>query len=150
MSATVEGLVTAARSRIRHLTPAEVEAELLARTSVLVDVRERAELDEHGWIAGAVHIPRGLLEFRADPASPMHVPELDPAQRTIVYDAAGRRSALAVETLARLGYSEVAHLEGGVTAWKRAGLPVVGLASWHQHLAPPTVGGAATGVDLPS
>jgi len=70
-------------ARIGHLSPAEVEAHLLAQDAALVDVRESEELDEHGWIAGSIHLPRGLLEVRADPASPMHRPELDPQWLTI-------------------------------------------------------------------
>jgi rhodanese-related sulfurtransferase len=131
MSTTVEELVAAARSRVRHLTPSEVEAHLLARDAVLIDVRESEELAEHGRIAEAVRAPRGLLEFWADPASPLHRPELDPGRPAILYCAAGSRSALAVATLESLGYRDVAHLDGGIAAWKRAGLPVVGLKSWH-------------------
>lgn len=132
MSTTISELVTTARTRIRNLTPAEVEAHVIAGEAVVVDLREPEELDEHGLIAGAYHVPRGLLEFWADPASPMHRPHLDPERTTILYCAAGSRSALAVETLQALGYRDVAHLEGGIQAWKQAGLPVAGLASWHR------------------
>lgn len=132
MSLTVKQLVTDAASRIQRLSPAEVEAHVLvAQSAVLIDVRETEELDEHGWIAPALHVPRGLLESRADPTCPLHHPGLDPQQRTIVYSGTGHRSALAAATLQTLGYREVAHLQGGVTGWKRAGLPVVGLNHWH-------------------
>lgn len=132
MTATAQQLVNRARARVPALTPVEVEAHLLARDAVVVDIREPEELDEHGRLPDALHVPRGLLEFGADPASPQHRPELDPARLTIVYCAAGNRSALAAETLQFLGYREVAHLDGGIAAWKRAGLPVVGLAPWHR------------------
>lgn len=132
MSTTVEDLVSTAKGRIRNLTPAEVEAHAIEGQALLVDLREPEELDEHGLIAGAFHVPRGLLEFWADPASPVHRPELDPARATILYCAAGSRSALAVEALQQLGYRDVAHLDGGIQAWKRAGLPVAGLESWHR------------------
>lgn len=131
MGATAQQLVDDAVARIHHLSPIRVEAHLLAGDAVLVDVREAVELEEHGWIAEAVHVPRRLLEFRADPTSPWHRPELDPARRTIVCCGAGHRSALAVETLVALGYREVARLDGGLTAWKRAGIPVAGLCDWH-------------------
>lgn len=126
MSTTVQDMVAAAKLRIHNLTPAQVEARL-HQGAVLVDIREREELDEHGRIECSVHAPRGLLEFWADPDSPVHRPDLDPARTTIVYCAAGSRSALAVETLERLGYRDVAHLDGGIQAWKQAGLPVAGL-----------------------
>lgn len=127
MTTTSATMVTEARSRIRNLTPAQVEAHLLARDAVLIDIREPEELDDQGLIAGAVHAPRGLLEFWADPTSPAHRPDFDPARRTILYCTAGSRSALATDTLQRLGYVDVAHLEGGIQAWKQAGLPVAGL-----------------------
>jgi rhodanese-related sulfurtransferase len=63
-------------------------------------------------------------EFYADPTSDDHRPEFDPNQRTVLYCAGGARSALAVETLQQLGYADVAHLEGGFTAWTRAGREV--------------------------
>lgn len=136
---TAAELVEHASSRIQHLSPARVEAHLLARDARVIDVREPEELVEHGWIADGIHVPRGLLEFWADPAGPGHRPELDPRRRMIVYCAMGSRSALAAETLEVLGYRDVAHLDGGIAAWKRAGLPVVGLVPWHGATAPPTV-----------
>lgn len=129
---TVQEMVLDAKSRIRNLTPAEVEAHLLGQQVVLVDLRESEELDDHGLIAGAFHVPRGLVEFWADPASPGHRPMLDPERTTILYCGAGSRSALAAAALLDLGYRDVAHLEGGIQAWKQADLPVVGLKSWHR------------------
>lgn len=128
---TAATMVADARARVRGLTPATVEAHLLGGQCRLVDVREPEELDEQGLIAGAHHVPRGLLEFWADPTSPLHRPELDPSRTTVLYSAAGSRSALAASTLMALGYADVAHLEGGIAAWAQAGLPVVGLKSWH-------------------
>ena len=71
----------------------------------------------------SVQVPRGLLEFVADPASPRHKPELDPARRVIVYCRSGTRAALAALTLKTLGFEDVANLDGGLSAWKQAGLP---------------------------
>lgn len=127
MTTTAAAMVAEADGRVRSLSPAQVEAHLLAQDSVLVDLREPNELDDEGLIAGAQHVPRGVLEFWADPESPAHRPFLDPEQRTIVYCAAGSRSALAADALLRLGYRDVAHLAGGLAAWKAAGLPVAGL-----------------------
>ena len=131
MTLTTKRLVGRAKADMRHLSPAEVEAHLLARDATVVDVRESEELDAQGWIADAIHVPRGLLEFRADPSSPLHRPELDRERSIIVYDAAGDRAALAGETLTLLGYRDVAYLAGGLAAWTCAGLPVVGLKGWH-------------------
>lgn len=131
MTMTAAALVADAARQVRSLTPAEVEAHGYAGQALLVDLREPEELDEHGLIAGAVHAPRGMLEFWADPTSPFHRAEFDPDRCTILYCAAGSRSALAAEVLQRLGYRDVAHLDGGLTAWTAAGLPVVGLHPWH-------------------
>lgn len=115
---TVLELIKEAKGRVTNLTPAQVAAELVGGDLLLVDVREPGERAQHGAIPGAVHAPRGMLEFYADPTSPYHRPEFDPARRTIVYCAAGSRSALAADALQQLGYSNVAHLDGGFTRWQ--------------------------------
>ncbi|HEU0277141.1 MAG TPA: rhodanese-like domain-containing protein [Rhodanobacteraceae bacterium] len=116
-------LVAEAKARIDNLTPDQVEAEL-KQGAVLIDVREAAERAQAA-IAGSLHIPRGLLEFQADPASPAHPAALDPHRRVILHCASGGRSALAAATLQQLGYTNVAHLDGGMKAWLAADKPVV-------------------------
>ena len=115
-------LVAEARSRVECLDPAQV-AEEMKRGAVLVDLRESEELAREGMIPGAVHAPRGMLEFHADPKSSYHLRELEPERRLILHCAAGGRSALAADTLRLMGYRNVAHLEGGFTAWKKQGYP---------------------------
>jgi rhodanese-related sulfurtransferase len=115
-------LVAEARERVECLHPAQV-AEELKRGAVLVDLRESEELAREGMIPGAVHAPRGMLEFYADPKSSYHLAELQPERRVILHCAAGGRSALAADTLKQMGYRSVAHLEGGFTAWKKQGYP---------------------------
>ena len=122
---TASQLVAEAKTRISNLTVEQVASEIETGSVVLVDLREPGELAEQGAIAGAVHAPRGMLEFYADPASPYHRSQLDPSARTILYCASGGRSALACDLLQRLGYAEAAHLDGGLKAWKAAGRPVV-------------------------
>lgn len=121
---SVAQMVQEARAHIDNLTPDQVEAEL-SHGAVLVDVREDAECIQNGSIDGAVHIARGLLEFYADPLSPSHRPELDPARRIILHCASGGRSALCAATLQQLGFTNVAHLDGGMHAWQAAHKPVV-------------------------
>ena len=123
---TAAEMVAQAKQRITNLTVDEVAAERDTSDPLIVDVREPAERDEHGSIPGAVSAPRGMLEFYADPTSPYHRDGFDPGRRVILHCAAGGRSALAADTLAQMGYSNVAHLEGGFTAWKAAGQPVEG------------------------
>jgi rhodanese-related sulfurtransferase len=88
---------------------------------VFVDVREGAELATQGKIPGAVHAPRGHLEFYADPTAPRHLPELASGKRLVVYCASGGRSALAAKTLKDMGIDKVANLRGGFTAWQQSG-----------------------------
>ncbi len=85
---------------------------------VLVDVREIDERESEGIIPGSLHVPRGLLEFQADPESPAYNTALKPEGRVILYCGTGGRSALAGKTLRDMGYSDVASLAGGYAAWR--------------------------------
>lgn len=124
MPTTVVELVTRAKGQVENLRPDQVAREV-AEGAALLDLREPAELQGEGMIDGAVHAPRGMLEFFADPASPYHRSELDPSRRTILYCASGGRSALGAVALAALGYTDVAHLDGGLKTWKSEGRPTV-------------------------
>ena len=137
-------LVKAARARVRELTPDGLR-EAQRAGAVVVDLREREEVVQSGTIPGAIHVPRGVLEFAADPESPVHQPPLDPARHTVLFCAVGGRSALAVLTLEALGYRDVVHLAGGIEAWRAEGLPT---RAWPE---PPAVsaGQAAHGPDEP-
>ena len=121
MPKTVAEMIAEANAQIESVSPRDAAAEAAAGKAVLVDVREPVEWEHH--IAGAVQVPRGLLEFVADPASPKHRPELDPAGRVIVYCRSGARASLACVTLKDMGFENVANLEGGFGAWQAAGLP---------------------------
>ncbi|WP_216329081.1 rhodanese-like domain-containing protein [Deinococcus aestuarii] len=121
---TAAQLVQEAKQRVQSLTAAEVAAELERGQVVLVDLREPGEQEQTGVIPGAVSAPRGMLEFWADPTSPYHRQEFDPSRRMILHCASGGRSALAADLLQQMGYTDVAHLDGGIKAWTAAGLPV--------------------------
>lgn len=126
MRSTVAELVTEALRRADALTPAEFAEAADDGETVVVDLREAEERVNEGSIHGSIHIPRGMLEFRADPTSSYHDERLRPSKRVLLHSASGGRSALAAETLAGLGYSDVAHLAGGIRAWVAAGYPVFG------------------------
>ncbi len=125
MAKSVSEMVSAAKERIDNLDADAVEKEL-AQGATLIDLREPEELAANGRIPGAVHVPRGMLEFRADAASPYHIPEFDPESRIILHCASGGRSALGVVALQEMGYANVAHLDGGFGGWKGAGKAVEG------------------------
>lgn len=89
-----------------------------------VDLRDPRELDRDGMVPSAFHATRGMLEFWVDPDSPYHKPIFAEDRQFILYCASGWRSALAAKTLQDMGMDNVAHVEGGFTAWKQAGGPV--------------------------
>ncbi len=121
MAKTARQMVEEATALIPAVTPQEAHSRVTTGNVVLLDVREPTEWETH--IAGAVQIPRGILEAKADPTSPRHDPALDPGKQVIVYCRSGARSALAAVTLTELGFTDVVNLAGGITAWKEAGLP---------------------------
>ena len=121
MTQTAADMVRQAMTQIESVSPKDAFDEMTSDHVAFLDVREPVEWEDH--ITGAVQVPRGLLEFVADPASPKHNPELDPERRVIVYCRSGTRAALATSTLKTLGFENVANLEGGFSAWKEAGLP---------------------------
>lgn len=123
---TAAEMVAEAKKRVENLDVEETARELDAGDALLVDIREPAERAQTGAIPGAVAAPRGMLEFWADPTSPYHREEFQPASRIILHCASGGRSALAASTLQDLGYERVAHMDGGFKAWKEAGRPVEG------------------------
>ena len=129
MPKTAMEMVLEAKAQVENVGPQQAYEEVKAGKAVLLDVREPVEWESH--IEGAVQVPRGLLEFAADPASPRHKAELDPAGRVIVFCRSGARSALATATLKELGFEQVANMDGGFSAWKEAGLPI---SEHHQDL----------------
>lgn len=124
MKITSALLAAQAMARITNLSPDEVLQALQNGNGVVVDIREKDEVTETGTIPGAIHIPRGVLEFHVDPGSPDYRSDLKPEHPVILVCDDGQRSALATETLKTLGFLHVAHLSGGLRAWKRQGLPI--------------------------
>lgn len=119
-----KALVAEADAQIEALTPQEAHRLAEAGEVVLVDIRDPRELKREGRIAGALHAPRGMLEFWVDPESPYHKPVFASGRRFVFFCAGGLRSALATKTVQDMGLSPVAHVEGGFSAWREAGLPV--------------------------
>ena len=117
-------LLAEAEARVETI-PASHALGLAGRDDVvLVDLRDPRELEREGRIPGAVHCPRGMLEFWIDPQSPYHKPVFAEDKRFVFFCAAGWRSVLAADLAQRMGLSPVAHIGGGFKAWKDAGGPV--------------------------
>jgi rhodanese-related sulfurtransferase len=91
---------------------------------VFIDLRDIRELAKTGRIAGARHVPRGMLEFWIDPKSPYHNPLFADDKTFVFYCATGWRSALAAKCAQDMGLQPVAHLDGGMTAWLEADGPI--------------------------
>ncbi|HWP18952.1 MAG TPA: rhodanese-like domain-containing protein [Burkholderiaceae bacterium] len=117
-------LVDEALSQVTTYSVEQARAKLDDPSVQFVDVRDVRELEREGVIPGAVHAPRGMLEFWVDPQSPYHRPVFAEDKEFVLFCAAGWRSALAAKTLQDMGLPRVAHIEGGFTAWRAAGAPV--------------------------
>ena len=116
--------LVAEASRTVETLSGEEAAKLVGDANVIfVDVREGEELRKTGKLRDAVHVPRGFLEFQADPTSPTHKPELSGGKKLVLYCGSGSRSALAAKTLRDMGITNVAHVAGGFPALQKAGGP---------------------------
>lgn len=119
------GLVEDAERDVESIPVDTLEAELATGETTALDVRDIREVWIEGSIPDAEHAPRGMLEFWADPGTNYHKEFLDPDRRYVLYCNEAGRSALAAKRLAEMGYDDVAHLEGGFTAWQESGGDVV-------------------------
>jgi rhodanese-related sulfurtransferase len=123
MAKSVKDLVEAANAVVPRITPAQAQEMIANGNTLVVDVRDAPEVATSGKVAGAVHIPRGMLEFRADPESPYHDQSFAKDKAVIVYCASGGRAALGGQALKELGYAEVYNL-GGFKDWAESGGPI--------------------------
>jgi len=119
-----KALVAEAMAQVKTYSVDEVRAKLDDPKVQLVDIRDIRELEREGIVPGAYHAPRGMLEFWIDPESPYYKPVFGEDKEFILFCGAGWRSALSTKTLQDMGLNNVAHIDGGFTAWKEAGAPV--------------------------
>jgi rhodanese-related sulfurtransferase len=117
---TIQTMLAEAEAAVPRISPDEAKG-LVGKADVLfLDVREPGEVAASGKVPGALAVPRGLVEFRADPGSPMHDAAFDRAKTIVAYCASGGRSALVGKTLKDMGYTNVRNL-GGFKGWVDAG-----------------------------
>ena len=120
-----QDLIQGAMAEIETI-PLEMAQNLLTDPNVVfVDIRDVRELEREGMIPNALHAPRGMLEFWVDPDSPYYKSIFGEGKKLVLYCASAWRSALATQTLQRMGVPNVCHLEGGFSAWKKGQSPVV-------------------------
>lgn len=120
MAANLKQMMDAANAAVPRISPAQAEEMLAAGHTLVVDVRDAPELEKSGKVAGAVHVSRGMLEFRADLDSPYHDKNFAKDKTVIVYCASGGRAALAGKVLKDMGYARVYNL-GAFKDWAESG-----------------------------
>ncbi len=119
MPLKVKDMMEAANAVVARIEVDQAKAKI-ENGALLLDVRDMVELQQSGRATGAHHIPRGMLEFRADDTLKSHDPELRKDRAVILYCAAGGRAALAGKLLKDMGYDEVYNL-GGLADWVNGG-----------------------------
>ena len=117
-------LIEEAEKNIETMSIDEVAGLLHDETVTIVDIRDIRELQREGKLPGAIHAPRGMLEFWVDPDSPYHRKLFSEDKKFVFYCASAWRSALATQTVQQMGMNNVCHMSGGFTAWKEAEQPI--------------------------
>jgi len=124
MKKGIRELCAEAEAIVETWTAERAKVHLDDEDVVLVDIRDIRELWRDGAIPGAVHAPRGMLEFWVDPESPYARDVFQSGKRFVFFCAGGLRSALAARSVHEMGLAPVCHMEGGFGAWKESGFPV--------------------------
>lgn len=117
----VKELCAEAEAEIENIQAADAVTLAGDENVKLVDIRDVRELEREGQVPGALHAPRGMLEFWVDPDSPYYRDVFGTGQKFVLFCAGGLRSALAAKRLQDMGFGPVAHVVGGFGAWKQAG-----------------------------
>ena len=120
MATNVKQMMDTANAAVPRITPAQARDMIAKGNALVVDVRDALEVEKSGKVAGALHVSRGMLEFRADPESPYHDKNFAKSKAVIVYCASGGRSALSGKVLKDMGYDQVYNL-GAFKDWAESG-----------------------------
>lgn len=120
---TSKDYLEAANAAVTRITSAEAVALHGKDDGVWLDVRDSSDIAKSGTIRGAYNLPRGFLEFAADPESPFHKNYMKPNGKYYLVCGAGGQAALAGKTLKDMGYADVTNV-GGISDWKYAGGPI--------------------------
>lgn len=116
-----KALVDAAMEDVETISAEDAIAMAKGDDVILVDIRDVRELAREGKVPGAIHAPRGMLEFWIDPESPYHRDVFAQDKKYVFFCAGGLRSALATQTAQTMGLDPVCHIKGGFGAWRDAG-----------------------------
>ena len=112
MPTSVKQMMEAANAAVPKISATEAREKIAKGNTLLLDIRDGTEVQASGKAAGAVHVSRGLLEFRADPDAPTHDKNFSKDKTILIYCASGGRAALAGKLLKDMGYSEVHNIGG--------------------------------------
>ncbi len=123
LKVTHQDLIEAALKEVDTLSTHEAVKLLESEEAVFVDIRDPRELEREGKIPGAVHAPRGMLEFWVDPTSPYYREVFGSGKRFVFYCQSGWRSALATKAVQDMGLTPVCHIGDGFRGWKDSGAP---------------------------
>lgn len=117
----VADLMADAKARVREASLEEFRRAVEEGGTLLIDIRDSGEIRRTGMVPGSHNVPRGDLEWRADPECNMHFDFLVPETPVIVFSSVGERSPVAGLTLMEMGYRDVATFNGGTAAWIASG-----------------------------
>ena len=120
MASSVKQMVETANAVVPKITPQQAQEMIAKGNALIVDIRDGTEVAQTGKVKGAVHVSRGMLEFRADPDSPYHDKNFARDKNVILYCASGGRAALAGKLLKDMGYDHVYNI-GGFKDWADSG-----------------------------
>jgi rhodanese-related sulfurtransferase len=123
MALSVKQMMEAANAVVPKITPAQAREMIGKGHTLVVDVRDATEVQNSGKVAGAVHVSRGMLEFRADPESPSHDKNFNRDKTVILYCGSGGRAALAGKLLKDMGYGQV-YNSGSFKDWAESGAAI--------------------------
>ena len=127
---SVTEMVESAKAEIDNISPAEVARRSAEEGALIVEIRDVREIQRDGAIPGAMHAPRGMLEFWVSPDSPYTKEVFGEDREFVLCCAGGMRSALSAKTLADMGMERISHIETGFGGWKADDMPVETYEEW--------------------
>ena len=128
--ASVKEMVEVAKSEIDNISPEEASRRATEEGALIVDIRDVREMQRDGAIPGAMHAPRGMLEFWVSPASPYTKEIFGEDREFVLCCAGGMRSALSAKTLKDMGMEKISHIETGFGGWQADDMPIETYEEW--------------------
>ena len=128
--ASVKEMVEVAKSEIDNISPEEASRRAAEEGALIVDIRDVREMQRDGAIPGAMHAPRGMLEFWVSPDSPYTKEIFGEDREFVLCCAGGMRSALSAKTLKDMGMEKISHIETGFGGWQADDMPIESYEEW--------------------